>query len=125
MKRINTLAYWDCGKFCLLLIIFGVLFQLSYSTQAGILYSDQELWASGDLWKKTQAQWDVEKTRHTTELKQINDSKLSVVEKDLRLQQEYRCHKAESMTLARQRNDVQAVMIRETNARVSGGKYRT
>ncbi len=134
LKFVFTLSFanrkkllFNSGLFNKIVFYFLLLFITLQAAPANaqILYSPEELWATGDLWKKTQAQWNAEKVRHDVELKKISNSNLSAVEADFRVNQEYKIHKAQSAKLARQRHEVQNILIAETNARVSGGKYAT
>lgn len=105
--------------------MFSLMFLILLPLRAGVLYSEEELWIAGDLWKKTQAQWNVEKSRHAEVLKSIESSNMSVVEADFRLQQEFGIHKTRCLELKKQRHEVQNILIAETNGRLKGGKFQS
>ncbi|MFW6341948.1 MAG: hypothetical protein ACOC00_02865 [Halothiobacillaceae bacterium] len=82
----------------------------------GIL-TQQELVAVGNQYGQVQAAWQAEVDRHDARIREIESSSLSRNQKDFLQQREVRRHRAESQNLARQRQQVQDVLITEANAR--------
>ena len=95
------------------------------SAPAGVLYTRRELVGVGNLWKRTKCEWNAEVDRHDLRLGEIDASSMSDSHKEFFRQREARLHRANSQRLARQRQQVQNVLIDEANARARGGGHRT
>ncbi len=103
-----------------IVVLFTLLTILPVS--AGVLYTEKELWAVGNLWKEVQCRWDAEQLRYNNRLKEIDASPMSQKHKDFYRQKEAKLHRAESQVLAAKRNQVHNVLIDEANARAGRGK---
>jgi hypothetical protein len=88
---------------------------------AGELYGEETLWAAGNLWKKTQAEWAAEQQRHQKRIAAIDAAPVAAEQKDFLLRREMEDFRAHSKRLAQRRNRVQNVLINDANARVAGG----
>jgi hypothetical protein len=120
----NTFSIGRVMTFHLRLTISLVITMLLHTglSEAGTLYTEKELWAVGNLWKETKAEWECEVKRNRARLAEIEASDMPRNRKDFLLQKEARYHRAVSQQLAQQRAKVQNVLIDEANARVSGGR---
>ncbi len=109
------------------LIIFSVYIPFFFPCLPGVvfageLYSEKELWASGEMWIETQVQWKAESLAHQKQLDSIKKMSIPEVRKNALYKTEFSRHRERSQILAAKRDQVQNVLINETNTRVKGGQ---
>lgn len=105
---------------------FGVLASaillFTVSLTAGELFTEKELWATGQRWIETKVQWEHEKFSHKQRMAEIDKGGMHEPQKEYFRKRELARHKAESDALALKRDQVQNVLVDEANARVKSGK---
>lgn len=101
-------------------IVCVCLFYLS-DAFSGVLYSDAELKAAGAEWSKVEARWKKVEAHYEAKIKYIKGRKdLSPARKSKIIAREKAVLRRKSMALAVKRNEIQEMLINETNARVKG-----
>lgn len=105
-------------------LLVGVLAVLMWCSPsvAGVLYSEKELWAAGELWTETRLQWQGEQAAHQRRLTEIEQLAVPEARKGALRRIELQRHHDRSLILAAKRDQVQNVLVNEANARVRGGK---
>ncbi len=108
-----------------IIVLLGAVLVGIAAAPAQSLFSGEELWAVGNLWKRTQAEWDCEQIRYKDRLAEIEASSAPEKHKEFFRRKEAAQHRAESQRLAGKRHQVQNVLIDEASARASGGRSPT
>lgn len=107
------------------MLVFSVICGLlifTPATLAGEMYSAEELWAVGNLWKQVDTEWRAEQSRYQRRIAEIEASSMPRHQKDYFLNREVSLHRAEGQRLAGKRHQIQEVLITESNARVARGR---
>lgn len=99
---------------CLMLVILP-----ARADMPGI-YTGDELWEIGNLWKRTETAWAVENARYKQRLMELSRSKQPQSQKDYFLKREIAYHRAVSQQLAVDRNHVHQALLNEASARAGG-----
>lgn len=112
MKRYKT-------SFGAMLLFCALLINPVHAEVTGV-YTSQELWEIGNLWKRTEVSWSAEQARYKHRLNQIKKSKMPEARKDYLLKQEIAHHRSVSQQLAADRHTVHQSLLNEASARAGG-----
>ena len=99
-----------------------ILFLFTKSANGGALYSDKELLAAGNQYIETSTQWKFEQASHSNRMKRIQSMNISDIKKESLLRSELTRHTKRSHHYAGKRDQVQKILINETNARIKNSK---
>lgn len=104
------------------ILIFFIFLFIANPCHAGVLYSKNELMIQGIRYVSISTQWQAESKFHQKRWHRIKAMKASDQKKVILFNEEMARHTKRSHDLAGQRNDIQEVLIKETNARVKNSK---
>ncbi|TVQ71424.1 MAG: hypothetical protein EA373_04575 [Oceanospirillales bacterium] len=102
------------------MLLFCVLAMMPAQAEVSGIFTNQELWEIGNLWKRTEASWSAEQSRYKQRLNEIKNSNLPEARKDYFLKREIAHHRAVSQQLAVDRNHVHQALLNESSARAAG-----
>lgn len=115
---------WSSNGWAIAVLVL-LFCQMLLPATAGVLYTERELWAVGNLWEQTRAEWHSEIARYDGRVAEIEASAMPQKHKEFLLRKDASYHRAESQRLAGKRDQVQQVLIHESNARAARSGHAT
>ena len=103
-------------------LLVGLLFMTGLTVaEAPAVYTAEELWEIGNLWKRSEIVWMADGARYKHRKRQIKRSGMSEAHQDYFLKREWAHHRAVSQQVAVDRHHVHQALTYECSARASKG----
>jgi len=115
-------AYRNTVTMFVFFMLSIILSAFTNSANGGSLYSNKELLATGNQYIEISTQWKFEQTSHVNRMERIQSMNISDIKKEVLLKSELTRHTKRSHHYAGKRDQVQKILINETNARVNNSK---